>query len=193
MKYLLLTIAFLPTLASGQIIGKPFKKIYGRQIYTRDSIKPLLSIQNKKEVEKFLVGKWEFVNMKTPDGEIIDTLYGGSIRDNLFNIPEAVNEPNFTFLKDGKYKRHDIDSNSTGQWEYDEKEQILVLTLDEPYDSYMHFDSATKAGFDLIKFKPKPVTEDYINIYKVNKKELILITVCQDCLYYNYAFIHYKK
>lgn len=95
------------------------------------AIDEIKSTSDKKFIEENIVGYWEFENLTTPKGVIIDQQ---ALQIDTLEVTEKVSRPDVVFYEDKSYEVIDSHTDVTekGHWSYDEKDKVLKFIFDEP-------------------------------------------------------------
>tara|TARA_R110002049_G_scaffold2511_6_gene18405 strand:+ start:6734 stop:7291 length:558 start_codon:yes stop_codon:yes gene_type:complete len=159
-----------------------------------EMIENIKTNKSKTEIEKLLIGHWEFIEMQTPEGKKIDTIFHKI--PNGTTGKEIVERTNYFFLKTMSYATNSgIDNDTTnGTWMYRLPDKDVVLTFHEPVlpvDESMPEDyikSLVEQGVI------KPIEYSFFEIHKIDKNELWIIEHLphsENELKYN--LLYYKK
>ena len=159
-----------------------------------DLIEKIKTKKPKSEIERLLVGHWEFVEKQTPKGEKVDTIF--------HNVPnggigiEKVKRPDYMVHDDMTYSnQHGIDNDTTdGTWIYKVPDKEVVLTFHEPVlpvDDSMpeeYIKSLIEQG--LIR----PIEYSFFEIHKIDDNELWIIEHLPHSEHeLKYNLLYYKK
>lgn len=156
--------------------------------------------ESKENIDHYLAGYWQFVEMKSPQGLTIDTLFHPS-GDLNFGY-EIITRTDYYFNADGTFASNDIISSTTpinvdstiGTWLYSETEKELMLTYYEP--KYILPEGIDPAYAQTLKDQMaiKPIEGKFMEIHFISQNELIIIehqAHSENELIYN--LIYYRK
>jgi len=163
MKNILIAILLFPLLTYSQS-----SKIYLQMV---DDAK---TKKNADEIEKLMIGTWEFQKLTDKNGNII-TEINHFINQEITAI-ETVHRPSIHIKKDKTYQLFGCKNEEnceSGTWEYDANQKVFRMTFDTPkYNVPIDklapglLDQLKKSG-SLIEF-----TKDEIEIAEITKNEL---------------------
>lgn len=154
--------------------------------------------ETKENIEKWLVGYWKFIELRTPEGNRVDTLYLGL--DNA--IFEVVSRTDYLFQANGTYAANNTLSDSkavspdssNGTWYYDQAAKELKLVYHKPM--FPEFLKSSDPAIEELKERGilKPQSGYFIEINKITKDELFLIEhEAHNNNELKYNLLYYKK
>lgn len=137
--------------------------------------------ETKKNIDEYLVGYWQFREMKSPEGEKIDTLFHPSGELNYGY--EIISRTDYYFDADGTYATNEITSSTTpinidstlGTWIYSEAERELKLTYDKP--KYIIPEGLDPSYVQTLKDQMvlRPIEGTFMEIHLISRNELVVI------------------
>ncbi len=156
--------------------------------------------ETKKNIDEYLVGYWQFVEMKSPEGIKIDTLFHPS--GDLNYGYEIITRTDYYFDADGTYATNEIISSTTpiniesisGTWIYSETESELKLTYNKP--KYILPEGLDPSYVQTLKDQMvlRPIEGAFMEIHLISQNELVIIehqAHNENELIYN--LIYYRK
>lgn len=156
------------------------------------------TIETKENIENWLAGYWSFIEMKSPNGQRIDTIYHG-LNDELI---EKVERRDYVFNKDKTYATNKTISSSEtvnpdstiGTWYYDSEVKELKLVYHEPITpKYPGLDEASLKQMKELGLL-KPQTGFFLEIHAIDEQNLVLIEhQAHDNNEFIYNLLYYKK
>ena len=137
--------------------------------------------ETKENIEKWLVGYWSFIEMRSPEGKRIDTIYHKA-GDQVIGT-EYIERTDYVFNKNKTYTNNMalsstdiVDPDSTkGIWYYDEEKKELILKYHKPIEPDLSgMDEAyIKQMKELGMFKPQSFT--FLEIHFISNDELVIV------------------
>lgn len=137
--------------------------------------------ETKENIEKWLVGYWSFIEMKSPEGEKIDTLFHKA-GDQIIGT-EVIERTDYAFNENMTYANNSVLSSTDpvnpdstlGTWYYDRQKKELILEFHSPIEPDLNGipESYIKQMKELGMFKPQTYT--FLEIHSVSENELVII------------------
>lgn len=96
-----------------------------------DAIDNVKTSQNKKTIERSLIGYWKFMTFLNPDGSYIQNPES-ELGESSFIVNTT--KPDIIFYDNKRYEVKSVEGEvvEQGTWNYDKKEQELYFEFDEP-------------------------------------------------------------
>jgi hypothetical protein len=137
--------------------------------------------ETKENIEKWLIGYWSFREMKSPDGDKIDTLFHKA-GDQIIGT-EVIERTDYAFNENMTYANNPVLSSTDpvnrdstqGTWYYDSQKKELILEYHNPIEPDLSGmpESYIKQMKELGMFKPQ--TSTFLEIHFISEDELVII------------------